>query len=302
MNNNIIQFRKKKVERGIILSGLAGVQNELGPVAKDVSPADMMYYALYWNKITVTQIPMFDFRNEIMEQFRSNGILDFYQNAPPSRIHSAEMQRLALESLLACLSVRRQEKNIDWLIYNNVMGSFNTLDCEDLIETHAIRVEIAECLPYPSTYVPIDTLLRFKEKYSDLLEELNIAQYDVFKVISEFDEKNKKELSRQYEISRFEKAVQEYQKAFAAKYPFYSLKSLVTDIKSNKSSLIEVGAAFGDLALTGASFSAPLAIIKSALNIRGSKQKIHQAMENAPQFQYISSAMNEGIIVKPLST
>ena len=116
----IIQFKKKRISKGIIISGLGGVSNENGPVAKDLTDADLMFYGLYWDNIVITQIPMFHFTNSIIEEFRSNGVIDFYTNAPPPRIHSSEMQRLALESLLACQSVRKQTKDSDWIIYRGL--------------------------------------------------------------------------------------------------------------------------------------------------------------------------------------
>ncbi len=139
-----------------------------------------MFYGLYWDSIILTQIPMFHFTNEIIEDFRANGVIEFYTNAPPPRVHSSQMQELALESLLACQSVRRQNKNSDWIIYNNVADGFNSLISDELIESDAIRVEIAKCLPYPSTYVPIETLRRFREDYLDELDRLHFTKYKLF--------------------------------------------------------------------------------------------------------------------------
>ncbi|ELA8881315.1 DUF6236 family protein, partial [Acinetobacter baumannii] len=158
----IIQFKKKRISKGLIISGLGGVSNENGPVAKDLTHSDLMFYGLYWDKIVITQIPMFHFTNNVIEEFRTNGVIEFYTNAPPPQIHSSEMQRLALESLLACQSIRKQTKDSDWIIYNNVADGFNSIESDDLIEQHTIRIEISKCLPYPSTYVPIDTLRKFR--------------------------------------------------------------------------------------------------------------------------------------------
>ena len=73
-------------------------------------------------------------------------LLNFIQ-MPSMQIHSSEMQRLALESLLACQSIRKQTTDSDWIIYNNVADGFNSIESDDLIEQHTIRIEIAKCLP-----------------------------------------------------------------------------------------------------------------------------------------------------------
>lgn len=296
----LIQFKRRRISQGIILSGMAGVQNENGPVANELSLQDLMFYGLYWDNVILTQIPSFEYTNETIEQFRSNGVIEFYKNAPPERFHSAEMQRLALESLIACQSIRKQTKNSDWLIYNNVADSFNSLDSDDLIEQHTIRVEIAKCLPYPSTYVPIETLRRFREDYIDELDRLHLAKYRLFSKISSYDDKDKRYLEKIYEINEFDKAIKEYEYAFACKFPNYSMKPLISDIRSSKPELWEIGVAAGDMLLAGGSLSGAYVVGKTLLNIFGSRQKIHEAKKNSPEFQFISSAIDKGIILQKM--
>lgn len=300
-DNNIIPFKKKRLETGVILSGLGGVINENGIVAKELSDTDLLYYGLYWDKIIITQIPMFQFSTDIIEQFRSNGFLEFFSNAPKT-IHSSQMQHLALESLLACQSVRKQDKNTDWIIHNNVANGFNLLESETLLEQHSIRIEIAKCLPYPSKYVPIETLRRFRDKYLDELDELNYAQYKLFQTISDYDNGDKRELARQYEIAAFDKAVKQYEAAFASNFQHYSLKSIVAHIKSNHPSLLEIGAAVGDMVMSGGSLSGIHTVGKTIFSLYGSKQKIHEAKLNSPQFHFISSAIESGIVLQRSST
>lgn len=297
--NNIIPFKKRRISKGIILSGTS-VSNENGPVAKDLTQKDLMFYGLYWDNIIITQIPMIDTSNELIEEFKRNGVIDTFQNAPPDRMHSAEFQRLALESLIACQSVKKQNPNSDWIIFNNVANGFNSIDSEDLLEQDSIRIEIAKCLPYPSTYVPIDVLRRFREDHLDQLDDLHYAKYKLFRTITEFDDKDKRELARQYEIIQFDKAVTEYQEVFAAKFPHYSLKPIISDIKNNKPHLWEIGASIGDMALSGGSLSGALAVGKVLFNMFGSKQKIHEAKQNAPQFHFISSAIEKGIVLQKI--
>lgn len=44
---DIIQFKKKRITKGLIISGMGGVSNENGLVAKDLTHADLMFYGLY---------------------------------------------------------------------------------------------------------------------------------------------------------------------------------------------------------------------------------------------------------------
>lgn len=298
--SEIIQFKKKRVNKGIIISGLGGVSNENGPVATDLTHADLMFYGLYWDNIVITQIPMFHFTNNVIEEFRSNGVIDFYTNAPPDKIHSSEMQRLALESLLACQSVRKQTKDSDWIIYNNVADGFNIIDSDDLIEQHTIRIEIAKCLPYPSTYVPIDTLRRFREDYIDELDRLHSKKYRLFEKISSYESLERRDLAKSYELEDFQRAIKDYQFAFSSKFPHYSMKSLISDIRNNKSQLLEAGLAAGDL-LISPNLSGTYNLGKTFFNIFSSKQRIHEARKNSPEFQFIGSAINNGIILQKFS-
>ena len=297
----IIQFKKKRIPTGIIISGLGGVSNENRPVAKDLTDADLMFYGLYWDNIVITQIPMFHFTNNVIEEFRSNGVIDFYTNAPPPQIHSSEMQRLALESLLACQSVRNQNKDSDWIIYNNVADGFNTIESEDLIEQQTIRIEIAKCLPYPSTYVPIDILRKFREDYMDELDRLHLTKYKLFEKISSYENLERRNIAKLYELTDFQQAIRDYEFAFSSKFSYYSMKSLISDINRNKSQLLEAGLATGDLLMGGPSLSGTYNLGKTFFNIFSSKQRIHEARKNSPEFQFIGSAINNGIILQKFS-
>lgn len=241
---------------------------------------------------------MFHFTNDVIEEFRSNDVIEFYSNAPPQSMHSSEMQRMALESLLACQSVRRQNKDADWIIYNNVAEGFNSIESESLIEQDSIRVEISKCLPYPSTYVPIDTLRKFREDYLDELDRLHFAKYKLFEKISSHENLARRDLAKCYELEEFERAIRDYEHAFSCRFRYYSMKSLISDIRHNKSELLEVGLAAGDLVLGGFNLSGTYNFGKTFFNLFSSKQKIHEAKQNSPEFQFISSAISNGIILQ----
>ena len=76
---------------------------------------------------------------------------------------------------------------------------------------------------------------RFREDHIEQLDDLHYTKYKLFRTITEFDEKDKRELARQYEIIQFDKAITEYQEVFAAKFPNYSLKLILDSIVDNKS-------------------------------------------------------------------
>lgn len=87
--SNIIKFKKRRISKGIILSGTT-VNNENGVVAKDLSLQDLMFYGLYWDNVILTQIPMIETSSPEIEQFKQNGIIDYFRNAPPDRLHSSQ--------------------------------------------------------------------------------------------------------------------------------------------------------------------------------------------------------------------
>ena len=65
--SNIIKFKKRRISKGIILSGTT-VNNETGVVAKDLSLQDLMFYGLYWDNVILTQIPMIETSSPEIEQ------------------------------------------------------------------------------------------------------------------------------------------------------------------------------------------------------------------------------------------
>ncbi|MNP77401.1 hypothetical protein D3C76_1748220 [compost metagenome] len=52
------------------------------------------------------------------------------------------------------------------------------------------------------------------------------------------------------------------------------------------------------MALSGGSLSGALTVGKTLLNMFGSKQKIHEAKQKSPQFHFISSAIEKGIVLQ----
>lgn len=297
--SNIIQFKKPKPEKGIILSGVGNIRNEHGEIAEKITDQDLMYYALYWDRITITQLAFMMCGNDLYDQFKTNGVLEFYQNQVDS-MHSSQMQTMATQSLIDCLNVKKQQKNVDWLIFHNLKNSFNSFVSEGLIEKNTIRVELAKCLPVPSTYVPVDSLLQFKLDYSSELETLHYSMKKTLNIISSFDD-DERAFSTQCEVTEFSRALEDYQLAFSFKYPNFSLKSLATDIRNNKSSLLNILGVTTDVVLGAPlTFSGIATISTSLLNIAPSKQNVHQLVQNNKQFHYISSAIDRGIIVPPI--
>lgn len=297
--SNIIKFKKKRVSHGIILSGTQ-CTNEYGPVSKEIHLNDLMFYALYWDKITITQIPGFHFGNSNFKEFEHNGVVESFVNTIPLQgVHSSQMQKLALESLIACQSIKKQDKDTEWLIYNNVKTSLNSSKSKELLERDTLRVKIAECLPYPTAYVALDKMLRFKEEKLSELDELHYAKYKLFEQISQYDDPDRRGLAEIFEINEFSRRLESYQEQFAEFCPNYGLKPLISDIKSNKPNLWESAFVAGDMLLSGGiSLSGSFTIGKNLFTtILGHKQKIHQANQNSPEFQYISSAVNSGILL-----
>jgi hypothetical protein len=96
----------------------------------------------------------------------------------------------------------------------------------------------------------------------------------------------------------FGKKEQESWNASKDQFSYYSMKSLISDIKSNKFQLLEASLAAGDLLVSGLSLSGTYNLGKTFFNIFGSKQKIHEARKNSPEFQFIGSAINKGIILQ----
>ena len=60
---------------------------------------------------------------------------------------------------------------------------------------------------YPSTYVPIDTLRKFREDYIDELDRLHLAKYRLFDKISSYENLERRDLAKSYELDEFQRAI-----------------------------------------------------------------------------------------------
>jgi len=169
-----LPFQLKQINGGF--SGFGGL-----------SPLDLNYFALYWDKITVpnnmflgTQLP-----NE--EVLIDCGVLDRPMMKIGPSFHSNDFPKLLAEAQVSLVDqLRKMDKYSYWNIHQK--GDDAVLVSNKEVVKETVRLELSNLLPVPSTDVHIHEILEFKQRRKDELEALHAYCDDLyFEVISSAD-------------------------------------------------------------------------------------------------------------------
>ncbi|MEN8398681.1 DUF6236 family protein [Acinetobacter towneri] len=233
------------MERAIITAHYSSFKIPSGEITEKVTLDDLLYYSLYWDHVL---IPCNNgFYNELPqeESFIESGAIIRPQFQHGS-INSNDLQNIASRELIESFKFFKDKNpDIDFSIHHNIFNAFDDLNYPDLIKQQAIRLELANLLPYPSN-TNIYDLLEFKEKRKDELGDLH--QYLTNIYLDIVNTSHSQDLKKLQVMSDFEKALLNLNKSMNENFKDrLSFRSLISDLKTD---FTELGAtATADAAL-----------------------------------------------------
>jgi len=168
------------MERGVIASpALIDITSNGFMMKRSISPEEIRYYALYWDKVVIPGSNLVYVGVPEEEVLIETGVIErprvgFQGSWGGSDLgHSfAIAQAKIAESLLA------SDREIDWVLHQ--MGSSLALPSSFQSQQRNLRFDLINALPVPQGDVPIEELLEFKHRRRDQLNVLHKSFDDLY--------------------------------------------------------------------------------------------------------------------------
>ena len=171
------------MQRGVITTGAKIVATENGHTAQFMSPEMLRYYALYWDKVVLTDSRILRIRlnseMELLEQAsvltKERGDVWVYGFGPMPGEESVNAHHAATASVASRLC---HENPGQWSIHQETQSLILPPDLS--VEKTTAEIQLLNCLPIPKADVPLDKVLDFKINREAELESLRMALDEIY--------------------------------------------------------------------------------------------------------------------------
>lgn len=179
------------MERGVITSAVATKATKDGYIIRYMSPEILRYYALYWDKILLTDSRLLRINpSPEMSLLESAGVLSrerahfhVYGLGPMPGQESVNVHHAATATIANRLC---HEYPGQWTIHQE--SSALILPPEMSVKKATAEIQLLNCLPIPKADVPLNKILDFKMRRESELAALRIALDEMYlSVISSAD-------------------------------------------------------------------------------------------------------------------
>ncbi|EPF6032842.1 DUF6236 family protein [Acinetobacter baumannii] len=292
---NIIQFRRKKVYRGIVApSGIMAIKGNNLFLERTYIPEDIFYYVMYWDKIAIPTSSIIHMGLPLEKELKSLGILERPSLPATGTVEAARHVHWTFGEVA---KQKLKDDDFDWIIHH--MSGDPIYLPEHSAKKDTLRLKITNALPIPSSdgKFSLDDLLEFKNRRASELEGLHTTMDRLLKKL------NHEELDviRKTELKRFENAILELDRTVFERFKIMKKSDFEVNIDLTgdaiQALILNTPALIHDIKSNGI----PLATIATSILSMFSLSKkygvtLNQYNHGDFNLEYISSARSENII------
>lgn len=161
------------MQRGVIAAPAIIHAYENGfTVERSLSPEELRYYALYWDKVVIPASNVVYLGIHEEEVLIQTGVISRPTVQFTGSISNADIGYiLALSQAEVAKKLIEEEKTTDWVMHQ--IGPYLWLPPDFAKEARTLKFELVNLLPVPYADVPIPDILEFKERRRDELSGLH---------------------------------------------------------------------------------------------------------------------------------
>ncbi len=296
--SNIIQFKKRKVQRGIVApNGIMSINGNSLFLERTYIPEDIFYYVMYWDKIAIPTSQAINFGLPFENELKSLNILERPILPIIGKVDVAQHVHWTFGEIA---KQKLNDENDDWIIHH--MSGDPIYLPEHATKKDTLRLKITNALPIPSANgdFSLNDLLEFKERRSSELEGLHLTMDQFLKKLNS----EEIEAIRKTELRRFENAITELDKTLLERFKIIKKSDWEVTLSPDIPTLIEKAPAIAGAVIADSytEFNIPIittiTTIASMLSI-SKKYGITFNQYNHEDFnlEYISSARSENIVI-----
>lgn len=285
------------MQRGVIASPvIISIHSNGFTMERSISPAEVRYYALYWDKIVIPGSNLVYVAIPEEDVLVETGVIDRPRVGFSGAWSGADVgNSFALAQSAVAKKLIEEDMSTDWVIHQ--IGSKLNLPFEFLEKRKTLRLDLINLLPVPSGDIPIVDVLEFKQHRADELNNLHLKlELAYLEALKSPDQ----DLASKVAIRDLDEAIQNLQTVASEKWLRTPKFDFSLELNLDGSRLIQsvaVGAAF-DFFSNG--FAVPVGSIiggmVSVFNFKASHSSSFIPAAKQEKLAYLSHAKIERII------
>ncbi|WP_112934221.1 DUF6236 family protein [Escherichia coli] len=175
---------------------------------KILSPLELNYFALYWDKISVPQNTFIRFKLNNEQLFEDVGLLSRPLVKPKVPGMAGNFADFYLSSQLSVADqLRNEDKTTIWSIHQT--GENRLFMPDGAVSKEAVRLELENLLPVPGPHIALHEILEFKQRRNAELQALHSYCDELyFEIINSGDPR----LQAAKSFTRLKKAIEDLDK------------------------------------------------------------------------------------------
>lgn len=294
--SNIIQFKKRKVQRGIVApNGIMSINGNSLFLERSYLPEDIFYYIMYWDKIAIPTSQAIHFGLPFENELKSLNILERPILPIIGKVDVAQHVHWTFGEIA---KQKLNDEDSDWIIHH--MSGDPIYLPGHATKKDTLRLKITNALPIPSASgnFSLNDLLEFKERRSSELEGLHSTMDQFLKKLysEEID------VIRKTELKRFENAILELDKTVVERFKIIKKSDVEVNIDLKSDALLALVLNAPAIIHDIHTNNIPLATIAtSILSVLSFQKKygvtFNQYNHGDFNLEYISSARSENIVI-----
>lgn len=173
-------MHSKRTKRGVIASpGIIHVQEQGFTLERSISPEELRYYALYWDKVVIPGSNLVYIGIPEEDILIQSGVVERPRVQFVGSFHGVEIAHsFAMAQSVVTKKLIEEDPATDWVMHQ--FGPALALPPEFTKERRTLRVDLLSALPVPDMNVSIADILEFRERRRDELGELHACLDEVY--------------------------------------------------------------------------------------------------------------------------
>jgi len=163
------------VSRGVIATpAIINIHNDGFTMERGLSPQEIRYYALYWEKVVIPGSNLVHIGLPDEEALIQSGVIKRPRVEFQGAFGGADLgHSFAVAQSVVAKKLMEEDNSTDWVLHQ--IGNKLNIPSEFVEDKNSLRFDLINLLPVPDGNTPIADILEFKHRRSDELNTLHIA-------------------------------------------------------------------------------------------------------------------------------
>ncbi|KHM51118.1 hypothetical protein PL71_00560 [Pseudoalteromonas distincta] len=284
------------MQRGLItVAGNIKFQMQGCGLSSNLTPEDIRFYLMYWDKIIIPTNNLIHFGIPDEEDLISSKALWRPRTSHVGRFSGHELGEAIIKGQSEIAELMLKDSKTDWVVHQT--GNQIFLPKKTSQYNNTIRVDLSGVLPVPSKDTNINEILEFKEKRGAELEALHSTLDELYKEILTSPDPS---LEAKSIFSRLNKEIEALERVSGEKYKKTSKFDLSVELNLNGKDIAMAGASGAAIDFLSNGFTMPiattLAAIGACVKVSGKSTNTFSAADERLKLGYISKASEVGLV------